>query len=276
MPIYRGHRFAPPSKSVRGQMDPRLDTFALLLIMIDLILLGLFAVQCAKGQAAAESPNRLILRMAMFSAIPSLIGLGLSWYMRGWVYIFALPLLCASAAILPGLNYVCASFLARPLVPYTVIEVATRRSYLVGSTPVTVHVYPGSQEAVAAMIRVLQDPQSPSRSGAVVDAGIIGPSAAVAVPFLDQIMRDRDRDMSFQASQSLVKMGEPGINALIEALKADQDRVRLVAIIGLQNAGPLGKPAIPELEKMWSKSDPAMRSQIDIAVTNLRRQRDRS
>ncbi len=195
---------------------------------------------------------------------------------RKWTYLFALPLFCTSAAVLPGVNYVCATYLAKPLVPYTVIEVATRRNYVVGSAPVTVHVYPGSREAVADLIRVLQDPQSPSRSGAVIDAGIIGPAAAAAVPFLDQIMRDRDRELSYQASQSLVKMGEPGIAALIEALKAEQDRVRWVAIVALQNAGPLGKPAIPELEKMWSKSDPAMRSQIDIAVTNLRRQRDRS
>ncbi len=276
MALYRGDRFAPPSKTARGKVDPQLDTFALLLIMIDVILLGLFALQSAKGHAAGDSPNRLILRMTMFSAIPSLLGLGLFGFMRGKAYVFALPLFCMSVMVLPGLNYVCSSYLARPLVSYAEIEFATRRSYVIAAKPVTVHVYPGSRDAVAALVLVMQDSQSPSRRAAVIDVGIVGTSAAVAVPFLDQIMRERDREMSYQASQSLVKIGGPGILALIEALKADQDRVRWVAIVALQNAGPAGKPAIPELEKMWSKSDPAMRSQIDIAVTNLRRERDRS
>lgn len=276
MRLYRDHRFAPPPKTGRGKVDPRLDSLALILIMVDLILLGMFALQSAKGQAAAEPPNRLILRMTMVSILPSLVGLALCGYMRGKGYVFALPLLCTSVMVLPGLNYICGSYLARPLLPYAEIEFATRRSYVIDSSPVTVHIYPGSRDAVAPLVRVLQDSDSPSRNAAVVDAGIVGPSAAAAVPYLDQIMRERDRDLSYKASQSLVKIGGPGIDALIEALKAEQDRIRWVAIVALQNAGLAGKPAIPELEKMWSKSDPAMRSQIDIAVTNLRRERDRS
>jgi HEAT repeat protein len=276
MRIYRDHRFATASRPARGKVDPRLDTFALILIMVDLILLGIFAVLSAKGQVAGDSPNRLTLRMTMLSAIPCIVGLGLWSYMRGKAYLFALPLLCMSVFMLPVVNYVCGSYLAKPLVPYTSIEFATRRSYALGSKTVTVHVYPGSREAVPVLIRVLQDPQSPSRSDAVRDAGLIGPLAAEAVPYLDQILRERDREMSYQAGQSLVKIGGPGINALIDALQAEQDRIRLAAIVALQNAGPDGKTAIPELEKMWAKSDPAMRSQIDIAVTNLRRQRDRS
>src|SRR5260221_14295594 len=105
MALYRGHRFAPPSKTARGKVDPQVDTFALLLIMVELILLGLFALESAKGQAAGVSPNRLILRMTMFSAIPSLLGFGLWGTMRGKAYIFALPLFCMSFLVLPGLNY---------------------------------------------------------------------------------------------------------------------------------------------------------------------------
>jgi hypothetical protein len=274
MRIYRADRFAPPSKTGRRQVDPRLDTVALLLILIDLILLGIFAWKTAHALAAGSPPHRLMIQMAFISAIPSLVGLGLFGYMRGRAYIFALPLLAMSVVLLPGLNYACASYLARPFLPYTQIEYATRRTYTVGSTPVMLHVYPGSRDAVAPLVRILQDPQSPSRNAAVIDAGIVGPAAAEAVPLLSQILRERNRELSYQAGQSLVKIGGPGIDALIEALKADQDRVRLVAIVALQNAGAAGKPAIPELEKMWSKADPAMRSQIDIAVTNLRRTRN--
>jgi HEAT repeat protein len=276
MRIYRDHRFATASRPARGKVDPRLDTFALMVIMVDLALLGLFAVLSAKGQVAGDSPNRLILHMSLFSAIPCVVGLGLWSYLKGKAYLFTLPLLGMSLCMFPGLNYVCGSFLAKPLIPYTSIEFATRRTYMIASTPVRVHVYPGSPDAVPALLRVLQDPQSPSRNDAVVDAGTIGPLAAEAVPYLNQILRERDRDMAYQAGQSLVKIGGAGINVLIEALKAEQDRIRMAAIVALQNAGPAGKPAIPELEKMWSKSDPAMRSQIDIAVTNLRRHRDRS
>jgi len=100
--------------------------------------------------------------------------------------------------------------------------------------------------------------------------------AAEAVPALSEILRERDRDVSYEASQSLVKIGGAGIDALIQALSAEEDRVRLTAILALQNAGAAGRPAIPQLEKMWSKQDPAMRSQIDLAVSNLRRHHDRS
>lgn len=276
MRIYRGDRFAPPSKSGRRQVDPRLDTLALLLILIDVLLLGLFAWKSALALAAGASSHRLIVYMSLISILPSLGGLALWGYMRGRTYIFALPLLAMSVMVLPGLNYACASYLAKPLLPFAQIEYATRRSYAIGATPVTLHIYPGSRDAVAPLVRILQDPQSPDRASAVVNAGIVGPVAAEVVPALSQILRERDRELSYQAGQALVKMGAPGIDALIEALKADQDRVRLVAIVALQNAGAAGKPAIPELEKMWSKADPAMRSQIDFAVLNLRRSRDRS
>jgi hypothetical protein len=276
MRIYRADRFAPPSKSGRRQVDPRLDTLALMLIGIDLLLLGIFVWKIAQALPAGGSPNRLTLQMSLVTALPCLAGLGLGWYMKGRAYVFAFPLLAMSAILLPGLNYACASYLARPLLPYTQIEYATRRSYAIGSTPVTLHVYHGSRDAVAPLVRILQDPQSPHRSAAVVDAGVVGPAAAEAVPALSQILRDRDRELSYQAGQSLVKIGGPGIDTLIEALKAEQDRVRLVAIVALQNAGPAGKPAIPALENMWSKADPAMRSQIELAVINLRRSRDRS
>ena len=274
MRIYRAHRFAPPSHTARRQVDPRLDTLAVLLILIDVLLLGLFTWKSAQALATGGSANRLILYMSFLSAVPSLMGLGLWGYMRGRVYVFALPLLGMSVLLLPGINYMTASYLARPFLPYTQIEFATRRTYAVGKTPVTLHVYPGSKEAVPPLVRILKDPDSPYRKNAVVDVGIVGSAAAEAVPVLSQIMRERDRDMSYQASQSLVKIGGPAIDALIDALKAEQDRVQMVAIVALQNAGPAGKPAIPELEKMWSKVDPSMRAQIDIAVTNLRRTRN--
>jgi hypothetical protein len=276
MKIYRADRFAPPSRSARKQVDPRLDTFALALILVDLLLLGAFAWKIAHLQAAASSPNKLMVYMALATAVPSLVGLGLWWLMRGKLYLFALPLLAMSVIMLPGLNYACAAFVARPLLPYTQIEFATRRTYTVGSTPVTLHLYPGSRDAITPLVRILQDRDSPYRRAALIDVAIVGPAAAEAVPALTQIMRERDRDLSYQASQALVKIGGTGIDALIEALKADEDRVRFIAVVALQNAGAAGKPAIPELEKMWAKETPAMRGQIDIAVTNLRRAKDRS
>ena len=276
MPIYRAHRFASPSSTSGRQVDLRLDTWALMLIVLDLCLLGLFAWKDARVEAAAGSPNRLILYMILLSTVPSVVGLSLAWFMRGRAYIFALPLLFASVMTFPGLNYACASTVAKLWLPYAQMEYATRRTYAVGRTPITLHVYPGSRDAVAPLLQILKDPDSIYRDAAVVDAGVIGPAAAEAVPYLSQIMREHDRDVSYRASQSLVKMGAAGIDALIQALSAEEDRVRLVAIVALQNAGPAGRPAIPELEKRWSKEDPAMRSQIDIAVSNLRRQRDRS
>jgi len=274
MRIYRAHRFAQPSSKSRGQADPRLDTFALLLIMVDLFLLGLFAWKEARVEAAGSSPSRLILYMSLLSAIPSVVGLSLAWFMRGKAYLFALPLLFASVMTFPGLQYGFATIAAKHVLPYAQMEYATRRTYTVGKAPVTLHVYPGSRDAVAPLVHILQDPNSPDRTAAVMDVGVIGPPAAEAVPYLSQIMRNRDRGVSYLASQSLVKIGGAGIDALIQALSADEDRVRLVAIVALQNAGPAGRPAIPELEKRWSKEDPAIRSQIDIAISNLRRTRN--
>ena len=118
MRIYRGNRFAPPSKTSRKQVDPRFDTFALLLILIDLVLLAVFAWKAARLEAAAGAPNSVILSMSLLSAVPSLVGLGLWYAMRGRVYIFSLPLLAMSLLMFPGLNYLCSSILARPLLPY--------------------------------------------------------------------------------------------------------------------------------------------------------------
>src|SRR5947207_12327059 len=108
MPIYRAHRFAPPSSTSGRQVDPRLDTFALMLIVLDLCLLGLFAWKVARVVAAAGSPNRLILSMTLLSTIPSVVGLSLAWFMRGKAYLFALPLLFASVMTFPGFHYACA------------------------------------------------------------------------------------------------------------------------------------------------------------------------
>src|SRR6266700_2756797 len=105
MPMYRGHRFASPSNTSSRQMDPQLDTFALLLIVFDLSLLGFFAWKYARVEAAVGSANRLILYMSLISAIPSLVGLSLAWFMRGKVYLFALPLLFTSVMVFPGVNY---------------------------------------------------------------------------------------------------------------------------------------------------------------------------
>src|SRR4051794_7916206 len=109
MRIYRADRFAPPSKSARSKVDPRLDTVALALILIDLVVLAMFALKSAQALPAGGSPNRLIVTMSLFSVIPSLGGLGLWWYMRGKAFIFTFPLLVMSMMLLPGLNYSCAS-----------------------------------------------------------------------------------------------------------------------------------------------------------------------
>src|SRR6266480_2597766 len=161
MPMYRADRFAPSSSTSGRQVDPRLDTWALLLIVLDLCLLGLFAWKEARVEAAAGSPNRLILYMTLLSTLPSVVGLSLAWFMRGKVYLFALPLLFASVMTFPGLNYACASIVATHWLPYAQMEYATRRTYTVGKTPVTLHVYPGSRDAVAPLVHILQDPDSP-------------------------------------------------------------------------------------------------------------------
>src|SRR4051812_26034382 len=122
MPIYRAHRFAPPSRTSGRQVDPRLDTLALMLILLDLFLLGIFAWKVARVEAAAGSPNHLILYMALLSTAPSLLGLSLAWYMRGKVYIFAFPLLFASMMTFPGLQYACASMVAKRFLPYAQME----------------------------------------------------------------------------------------------------------------------------------------------------------
>ena len=119
-------------------MDPRLDTFALMLIVLDLCLLGLFAWKEARVEAAAGSPSHLILYMTLLSTIPSVAGLSLAWFMRGKVYLFALPLLFVSVMVFPGVNYACASVVAKHLLPYAEMEYVTRRTYTIGTTPVVV------------------------------------------------------------------------------------------------------------------------------------------
>src|SRR5437762_11842100 len=113
--------------------------------------------------------------MTLLSAIPSVAVLSLACFMRGKAYLFALPLLFASVMTFPGFQYACASIVAKHFLPYAQMEYATRRTYTVGRTPVTLHVYPGSRDAVAPLVLILQDPDSPDRNAARIDVGVIGP-----------------------------------------------------------------------------------------------------
>jgi hypothetical protein len=266
--MYRAHRYGPVTKSSSSrQFDPRLDCVALLLIIVDFLLLGYFAWEVAEVEAASGSLNRVIIFLTLFCTLPSLLGMAMAWYMRGKPYVFALPLFFVSVMVAPGINYACASLGAKHLLIYTQMEYQSRRNY----GPVSIHVYLGAKDAVEPLVRILQDHDSKYRRDAVVDLGIIGPAAAEAVPNLLQVLRERNRDASYQAAQSLVKIGGTGIDALIQALTDDEDRVRLTAIVALQNAGAAGLPALPALEKDWPHEDPTVRYQIDLAAQNIHR-----
>lgn len=107
-----------------------------------------------------------------------------------------------------------------------------------------------ASEAVPALSGLLEHPGNEVRLAAVAACGVMGPSAAEAVPnLLRRIESDEDPGVAEAAAQALVKIDSTALSKLLTGFSRN-DALREPVLKILPAIGPAGKPAIPDLLQM--------------------------
>jgi HEAT repeat protein len=110
--------------------------------------------------------------------------------------------------------------------------------------------------AVPELIRIYERDVSPSSQRcAALALGHIGRGAQAALPALIRDFTHTNGDVRFYAVSAVMSIGgEPGVvlPALTSALKDPNVNVRWNALVGLSELGSGGRPAVPEILKMFS------------------------
>jgi len=102
--------------------------------------------------------------------------------------------------------------------------------------------------AVTPVIELLKDNDWFVRWSAVVILGNIGVEAAIAIPAITDLFKEKGRPIPFDAVWALSLIGSPAaIGLLIDLLNDGQDNVRVQAAMGLGRLGAKAMAAIPSL-----------------------------
>jgi len=122
-----------------------------------------------------------------------------------------------------------------------------------------IHMGLKSKRTVPTLVDVIKtDPSSEVRKLAVMALGDIGPSAAsVSVPILIYALKDKERNVRWQAADALEDLGHAARDAVPELIEAfnNDERVRARAAGALGAMGPAAKGALPHLRK-FKKENP--------------------
>src|SRR5437667_10170142 len=106
---------------------------------------------------------------------------------------------------------------------------------------------------------VLRPEAAGIRGGAARSLGIIGLEAKAAIPTLAQALRDKNRQVCWDAAAALGRMGKEAVPALVEALGDKMVTVRHAAAYGLGQIGPAADAAIPALAQALKDQDEGVR-----------------
>lgn len=90
------------------------------------------------------------------------------------------------------------------------------------------------------------------RKIAAVELGHLGADAEKAIPDLEHLLNDEQKDIRTEAAFALAKIGSHSpntVNALIELLQQPNDHEKYLAVKALGLIGPDAKKAIPLLQK---------------------------
>jgi HEAT repeat protein len=121
---------------------------------------------------------------------------------------------------------------------------------------------PAAEEAVPALIGLLDDPRLDVQKAAAELLREIGPASAPAAPRLvlklgnPHLMRNNaimGSGATHLAADALVGIGTPALPPLIESLGSDSADVREMAAVTLGQFGPSAKDAVPALARVLTK-----------------------
>ncbi len=116
---------------------------------------------------------------------------------------------------------------------------------------------PRAKSAVPALIRMLSEQES-LQMAAISGLGYIGPAAQPAIPRLRALMATEPIG---EAGKALARMGQPGLQALVECLKDPRTNVRSQAIWGLLDVKQGVPSALPELTEALGDADVNIRNE---------------
>jgi HEAT repeat protein len=85
------------------------------------------------------------------------------------------------------------------------------------------------------------------------------PYASPAAPLLVELLDDGEQQLRFNADHALYRMGEAGLPALLEGLRARSAAVRESCAQNLAELGPRSAGAVPALEECLSDPDEVVR-----------------
>lgn len=119
---------------------------------------------------------------------------------------------------------------------------------------------------LAVHIAALRDKHPAVRSRAADELGLLGESAAEAVPMLITALHDTYEPVRLNAAYALGAIGEPAVQKLIETLTAENGQTRRIAAYAL---GAAGEIAVPALSKVLGEAEEAARVEIAYALAQI-------
>ena len=127
----------------------------------------------------------------------------------------------------------------------------------------------GAQQAngnLATHIEALKSEDPAARSDAADALGLLGESAADAIPMLSNALIDDYEPVRLNAAYALGAMGEPAVSALIDKLHDGNGTTQRMAAYGL---AAVGAPAVPALCEAMEHDNDEVRHQATYALAQI-------
>ena len=119
---------------------------------------------------------------------------------------------------------------------------------------------------VAKHITVLGNGDAAARSHAADELGMVGESAAEAIPHLIRGLHDNYEPVRLNAAYALGAIGAPAVSQLIEILETEDDVMRRMAAYAL---AAVGAPAVPALSEALQHTNDAVRIEAIYALAQI-------
>ncbi|MDE0483007.1 MAG: HEAT repeat domain-containing protein [Candidatus Poribacteria bacterium] len=119
---------------------------------------------------------------------------------------------------------------------------------------------------LAKHIEALSDEDPTVRSDAADELGLLGESAADAIPMLSETLRNNYEPARLNAAYTLGAIGEPAVSALIEKLADENGPTRRMAAYGL---AAVGEPAVPALCEALEHENDGVRVEATYALAQI-------
>lgn len=123
------------------------------------------------------------------------------------------------------------------------------------------------EKNTAVFIQALDDPEWTVRRSAAVALGRIGAPARAAMPKLFGLLSNEvDREAARSAIRQIDDVGPEAVEALVQALEAEDRTVRFFAVYYLGKLGPSAAEALPALRKLDGEDSQRFRKSIQDAI----------